>query len=58
MDVESLIWETDMAQLLQLFHVESCLRGAQLTWSHYFEPEPDLIARFEELANGDLPEIC
>jgi hypothetical protein len=57
MDTDRLIWEMDMAQLLQLFHVESCLRGAQLRWSHYFEPEQDLIDDFERLANVDLPEI-
>lgn len=58
MDAQEVIWEMDMSQLLQLFHVESAMRGSQLQWSHYFEPEQNLIDEFERLANLDLPEIC
>lgn len=58
MDTDQVIWEMDMSQLLQLFHVEATLRGAQLQWSHYFEPEQQLIDQFEKLANTEPPEIC
>jgi hypothetical protein len=47
----------DMSKLLQLFHVESAMRGNNLRWSHYFEPEQSLIDRFEELANNQLPPL-
>jgi hypothetical protein len=48
----------EMSKLLQLFHVEASIRGASLRWSNFFEPEPELLAKFEELANTEPPTIC
>jgi hypothetical protein len=58
MDREHVIWEMEMSKLLQLFHVEASIRGASLRWSNFFEPEPELLAKFEELANTEPPTIC
>lgn len=39
---------------MQLMHADGVMRGGRYVWANYFDPEPDLLAKFESISNDDF----
>jgi hypothetical protein len=50
-NADYLIWDWDMAKVMQLLHAEGIRNNATYQWANFFEPEQDLLDEFERLAN-------
>jgi hypothetical protein len=50
-NADSLIWDTDMAKIMQLLHAEGIRNGITYQWLSFFEPEQDILDEYERLSN-------
>ena len=51
------IWEMEAAKIMQLIHADGTRNGIEFQWSHFFDPSPELVSEFEELANIEPPPL-
>lgn len=47
-------WE--LSRVLQLMHAEAARAGGRFEWAHFFDPEPELLARFESASQLTEPD--
>lgn len=48
---DRLIWDMDMAKVMQLIHADGIRNGVVYQWSNFFEPDQELLDEFDRLAN-------
>ena len=44
----------DIAGAMQLMHADGVMRGGRYIWANYFDPEPELLAKFESISHDDF----
>jgi hypothetical protein len=47
----------EAAKIMQLVHADGARNGIEFQWSHFFDPSPELVSEFEELANIEPPPL-
>ena len=54
---ELLLFDTCLSEVLQLIHADAMRNGVRFQWKHFFDPSPELLAEFEQLATHELPDL-
>jgi hypothetical protein len=56
LDPDTVLRTWELSRVLQLMHAEAARSGGNFAWAHYFDPEPELLARFDSARENAEPD--